>query len=94
MDLPRRASGWPFAGVGEEGPSQGQLLAGLGQGGAVAMPLGGGVLTRSGARTSSRGPATAPLLPRSTAFESLSVRSLGFALRCEESCEEREEQRD
>ena len=38
-DLPHRASGWPFAGVGEEEPSRGQLLAGLGQGGAVARPL-------------------------------------------------------
>ena len=63
MDLPRRVSEWPFAGAGEEEPSRGQLLAGLGQGGAAARPLDGGVLTRWGARTPARGPATAPCLP-------------------------------
>jgi len=40
----------------------GQLLAGLGQGGAAARPLDGGVLTRRGARAPARGPATAPWL--------------------------------
>ena len=59
-DLPRLALGWPFAGAGEEGPSRGQLLAGLGQGGATARPLDGGVLTRWGAHAPARGSATAP----------------------------------
>ena len=53
----------PFAGVGEEGPSWGQLLAGLGQGDAVARPLDGGVLTCWGACAPARGPAMAPWLP-------------------------------
>ena len=46
--------------MGEEGPSRGQLLAGLSQGGATVRPLDGGMLTRWGARASARGPATAP----------------------------------
>ena len=83
MDLSRRASGWPFAGAGEEEPSRpfagageekpsrGELLAGLGQGGAAARPLNGGVLTRWGAHAPARGPAMAPWLPRSTAFVAL-----------------------
>jgi len=54
----------PFAGAGEEKPSRGQLLAELSQGGAAARPLDGGVLTRWGARTPAKGPATAPWLCR------------------------------
>jgi len=57
---PNHRANPPFAGVGEEEPSRGQLLAGLGQGGAAARPLDGGVLTRWGARALARGPATAP----------------------------------
>ena len=41
----------------------GELLVGLGQGGTAARPLNGGALTRWGARTPARGPATAPWLP-------------------------------
>jgi len=52
----------------KKGRAGGQLLAGLGQGGAAPKPLDGGVLTRWGARAPARGPATAPWLPRSTAF--------------------------
>ena len=71
MDLPRRASGWPFAGAGEEEPSR--PFAGAGEEkpirgaarwarprGAMARPLDGDVLTRWGARAPARGPATAP----------------------------------
>ena len=59
MDLPRRASGCPFIGAGEEAEPR-SWLSGLGQGGAAARPLDGGVLTRWGARAPARGPATAP----------------------------------
>ena len=95
MDLPRRVSGWPFAGMGEEEPSRGQLLARLGQEGAAARPLDGGVLTRWGARASARGPATAPWLPRSSALISRPRCLAVDALRGEENVEresiEREE---
>ena len=63
MDLPRRASGCPFVGAGEEEPSRPFAGTGeeeLGQRGAVAWPLDGGVLTRWGVRAPARGPATAP----------------------------------
>ena len=61
------------------------LLAGLGHRGAVARPLDGGVLTRWGARTPARGPATAPgLVARS--------RSLGCAQLKRESVEREAEE--
>ena len=49
-----------FAGEGEEDRTPGVLLAGTGHSGAAARPLDGGALTRWGARTPARGPATAP----------------------------------
>ena len=66
MDLPRRASGCPFADEGEEEPSRPFTGAGeeeRGQKGAAARPLDGGALTRWGARTPARGPAVAPWMP-------------------------------
>ena len=54
----------------KKGRAGGGLFAGLGQGGTMARPLDGGVLTRRGARAPARGPATAPWLaapPRSLA---------------------------
>ena len=84
MDLPRHASGWPFVGAGEEKPSQGQLLAGLGHGGAAARPLDGGVLTRWGARAPARGPATAP-------WERPFLRSRSLGCAATEKGEEREQ---
>jgi len=45
--------------VGEEAEPR-SWLSGLGQGGAAARPLDGGVLTRWGARAPARGPVTAP----------------------------------
>ena len=69
----------------KKGRAGGQLLVGLGQGGAAARPLDGSVLTRWGARASARRLATAPWIARSTAFESLSV-ALALLL-----CEERRE---
>jgi len=56
----------------------------------TARPLDGGVLTRWGARAPARGPATAPWIARSTAFESLSV-ALASLLRLRR--EERERRR-
>ena len=76
--------GCPFIGAGEEAEPR-SWLSGLGQGGAAARPLDGGVLTRWGARAPARGPATASWIARSTAFESLSV-ALASLL-----CEERRE---
>jgi len=88
MDLPRRASEWPFAGAGEEEPSRGQLLTGLGQGGTTARPLDSGVLTRWGARAPMRGPATAPWsLHR---LRSLSVAAVVALRRGRRESEERE----
>ena len=73
------------------------MLAGLGQGGAAARPLDGGVLTRRGARAPARGPATAPWLA-APPFHSLAVllsvvRSGAESLRCgrERSGERRRE---
>ena len=51
--------GCPFVGAGEEA-EPGSWLFGLGQGGAAARPLNGGVLIHWGARAPTRGPATAP----------------------------------
>ena len=74
---------------GEKRAEPGSLLAGLSQGGAAARPLDGGALTRWGARTPTRGAATAPWLPAH------SLRPLGRRSPCcgderRESGEERE----
>ena len=45
---------------GKEGRTPRVLLAGIGRSGAAARPLDGDALTRWGARTPARGPATAP----------------------------------
>ena len=65
-----------FAGAGEEDRA-GLAARWLGQGGAAARPLDGGVLTRRGARAPARGPATAPWL----AAHSRSVSSQWLRLR-------------
>ena len=55
----------------EKKAEPGELFSpGLGQGGTAAKPLDGGALTRWGARTPARGPATAPWLCR---YRSLSL---------------------
>ena len=65
----RKGRGWPTSPLrgtavmparGEEKGRLGALLAGTGHNGAVVRPLDGGALTRCGARTQARGPATAP----------------------------------
>jgi len=61
----------------------GDVSAGLGQRGTTARPLDCGVLTRWGARTPARGPATAPWLCR--------PRSLLARLRSPRCCVRREE---
>ena len=85
--------GCPFDGAGEEA-EPGSWLSGLGQGGAAARPLDGGVLTRWGARAPARGPATAPWtlhrLARLACPRSLSSRSCA-ALRKERRQRENEE---
>ena len=69
MDLPRRASGCPFAGEGEEEPSQPfagagkEDRAGLGIGVTTARTLDGDALTHWGARTPARGSAAVPWTP-------------------------------
>jgi len=69
MDLPRRASGCPFAEKGEEEPSRPFVgageedRAGLGKGVTAARPLDGDALTRWGARTPARGLAAMPWTP-------------------------------
>ena len=77
MDLPRRASGCPFAGEGEEEPSRPfagageEDRAGLGKGVTAARPLNGDALTRWGARTPTRGPAAVPWTPSLTLARSV-----------------------
>ena len=65
----RKVRGWPTSPLrgttvtparGEEKGRLGALLAGTGHNGAAVKPLDGGALTRWGARTPARGPATAP----------------------------------
>ena len=67
-----------FAGEGEEDRTLGVLLAGTGHSGVAARPLDGGALTRWGARTPTRGPATAPGL----AAPLLRLARSRFAARC------------
>jgi len=74
--------------VGEEA-EPGSWLSGLGQGGAAARPLDGGVLTRWGARVPARGPATAPWLLSSLAARSIVLAALRKERRQREN-EERE----
>ena len=61
----------------EKKTEPGKIFAGLGQVGAAARPLDGGVLTHRGARAPARGPATAPWL----AAHSRSVSSQWLRLR-------------
>ena len=90
-DLPRRASECPCIGAREEEPSRPFTGAGeeeLGQGGAAARPLDGGVLTRWGARAPARGPATAQRPARSS---SLALGCSCAALKREERVRRRRE---